>query len=293
MKKIWFAPFDLSKPELVVIRLLFAMLVFAIIPSASSLTSQPEPVGIAHWIDLTFLAKPGVLTGIRIALVPVLVCYAAGWLPLLTRVLMLAGTVLPGTLDNSQGSTQHSLQVVSLILLAQTVCAIWFKIRGGEEKTARLWDIFVAQQAIAAAYMVTAITKLAVSGLGWMSASKNFPIQMQKNLQMEYYNTLEHPTAQPGFWAAWPDKVQALFLESPNLCRVMLSSGLLLELGTILALLGKRWAAAYGGLLILFHLLVRGMTGLNFRHHMAALFTFLVLPFLMGLIAKKFKPRAL
>jgi len=292
-KRAWFAPTDLASWEMSLMRLLFVLIVFAIIPTASSLTSQPNPVGIAHFVDLTFLAKPGVLSGIRIALIPVAICYVIGFLPVATRLLLLLGTVLPGTLDNSQGSTQHSLQVISLILLAQLSCAIWFKLRKGHRKEARLWDVFASQQAIVAAYVVTAITKISVSGVGWIIHSKNFPIQMQKNLQMAYYNTLEYPTKQPGFWASWPDKVQTLFLESPNLCRVMLTSGLALELFAILALLGKRWAAAYGALLILFHLLVRAMTGLNFRFHMSVLFIFLVLPFLLGFVSKIIEKRKL
>ena len=70
-----------------------------------------------------------------------------------------------------------------------------------------------------------------------------------------------------------------------------MSGGLFLELLAILALCGRRLSAAYGLLLILFHLLVRTMTGLNFRYHIAALFIFLVLPPILGAL-KSPKPLA-
>jgi hypothetical protein len=280
-------PMALGPQEMRAIRLLFAIVIWFTVPPALSLTTQPHPVGLARFVDLTFLAKPGVLSGMRIALVPLLALYVWGRFPWLAIPLLLAATVLPGTLDNSQGSTQHSLQVVSLILLAQAVgvlagaCGLFGKDKDTPLSGQR-WNIFLSQQAIVAAYVVTAITKLHVSGLGWIVESRNFPIQMTKNLRMQYYNTLEDATANAGFWAALPHKVQAVFLDSPNFCRLVLSGGLALELFAFLALLGRRWAAAYGALLIVFHVLVRAMTGLNFRYHMAVLFAFLVLPWILG-----------
>ncbi len=282
-----FRPMDLGPQEMRAIRLVFAFVIWFTVPSALSLTTQPHPVGVARFFDLTFLSKPGVLTGMRIGLIPLLALYVWGRSSWLTVPLLLSATVLPGTLDNSQGSSQHSLQVVSLILLAQTLgvlaqaTGLFGKAMDAPLKGPR-WNIFLSQQAIAAAYVVTAITKLRVSGLGWITESRNFPIQMTKNLRMQYYNTLEDATANAGFWATLPHKVQAIFLESPNFCRLVLSSGLALELFAFLALLGRRWAAAYGALLIVFHLLVRAMTGLNFRFHMAVLFAFLVLPWLLA-----------
>ncbi len=278
----WFRPPDLPPWGAIAVRLCFAILVWCTVPAALSYRGQPEPVGLARLFPLTWLAAPGVLTGIKAALVPVLALYVSGRLPALATGLMLLATVLPGTLDNSQGSTQHSQQVISLILLAQFAHHVYAALRPGPAHTAAAgarWSVFMGQQAIVAAYTVTAITKLARSGLGWVVDSANFPIQMRKNIQMEWYNTLQEGAVE-GFWGKTSAWAQQLFIGSPNLCRVLMTSGLLLELCAVLALLGRRWAAAYGALLILFHLLVRTMTGLNFRFHMAAIFIFMVLPLL-------------
>ncbi|MGI9244335.1 MAG: hypothetical protein ACR2RV_26285 [Verrucomicrobiales bacterium] len=277
--KPWFAPPSLSPASCAIVRLLFAMLVYQTIPGAMGLTGQPHAVGVARWIDLTFLAQPGVMPTIKLLTIPALLLYTLGFIPIVSLSWMLATTVLPGTLDNSQGAIQHSLQVVSLITLAQLIyyVAAASKLFDHAKPLRSRWGVFMGQQAIVAAYTVTALTKLGRSGVGWITDSKNFPIQMTKNIRMQYYNTLERETVE-GVWAKSSAWFQQILVESPNLCRLLMSGGLFLEFFAILALCGRRLSAAYGLLLIVFHVMVRTMTGLNFRYHIAALFIFLVLP---------------
>ena len=282
----WFSPPELPPAGCALVRLLFGILVYFTVPGGMGLTGQPEPVGLARIFELTFLSQPGVLPTIKLLLIPVLTIYVLGFIPIATLTLMLLATVLPGTLDNSQGATQHSLQVISLITLAQLVYHIaaatkWIDHTKPQRSQ---WGVFMGQQAIVAAYTVTALTKLGRSGLGWIIDSKNFPIQMTKNIRMQSYNTLEADTV-AGFWTNSSAWAQQILLDSPNLCRVLMSGGLFLELFAALALCGRRIAAAYGVALIVFHVLVRTMTGLNFRYHMAALFIFLVLPLFIIWIA--------
>ena len=106
--------------------------------------------------------------------------------------------------------------------------------------------------------------------------------------------------AEMGEKLAWPRQVLVNYLTLlaetrdgyANLCRLLMSGGLFLELFAILALCGRRFAAAYGALLIVFHILVRSMTGLNFRYHIAALFIFLILPTLISFIQNLSAPRS-
>lgn len=294
--RIWFQAPALSELQSAVVRLFFALLVWFTIPSASNLVDQPHPVGLAHLFNLTFISNPGVMPAIKWGIIPALAVYVAGRLPLVTLPIILLATMLPGTLDNSQAKNaiQHSQQVVSLITLAQLIYHIAVRKKWLDHSRIERgrWEVFAGQQAIVAAYTVTALTKLLRSGLGWIVDSKNFPIQMAKNIRMQYYNTLESETVQ-GFWAKTSAWGQELLLHSPNLCRLMLSTGLLLELFALLALLGKRWAASYGLLLIMFHVMVRTLTGLNFRYHMAALFIFLVLPWLLICLVARQRNRLL
>ena len=284
----WFRPPELSPAACAIVRLLFAALVYLTIPSSMDLSSQPHPVGLARLFDLTSLSQPGVMFKIKLLIVPFLIAYTLGFIPIIALFWMLLATVLPGTLDNSQGATQHSLQVVSLITLAQLIYHIAASTRflDHPQPQRAKWGVFMGQQAIVAAYTVTALTKLGRSGLGWIADSKNFPIQMTKNIRMEYYNTLEAESVN-GIWAKSSAWVQQILVDSPNLCRLLMSGGLILELLAILALCGRRMGAAYGSLLILFHVLVRTMTGLNFRYHIAALLIFFVLPLLLSAVIKK------
>ena len=284
-EKPWFRPPELSPAGCALVRLLFAGLVYVTIPNAMGLTGQPYPVGLARLFDLTFLSQPGVMLTIKLFTIPALIIYTLGFIPIVTLSWMLLATVLPGTLDNSQGATQHSLQIVSLITLAQLIyhVAAATKFLVHSKLQHARWGVFMGQQAIVAAYTVTALSKLGRSGFAWVADSKNFPIQMTKNIRMQYYNTLEAETV-VGFWAKSSAWVEQVLVDSPNLCRLLMSGGLFLELFAIIALCGRRLGAAYGSLLILFHVLVRTMTGLNFRYHIAALFIFLVLPLLLSLL---------
>ena len=98
---------------------------------------------------------------------------------------------------------------------------------------------------------------------------------------------LRSPETVEGLWAKTSSWAQQILLDSPNLCRLLMSGGLILELFAILALCGRRIGAAYGAALIIFHVMVRTMTGLNFRFHMAAIFIFLILPLLISLVGKR------
>ena len=64
-------------------------------------------------------------------------------------------------------------------------------------------------------------------------------------------------------------------------------------LSSMIGLINNARVQGYGSLLILFHVMVRTMTGLNFRYHMAALFIFLVLPLFLSLIKKVPQPEDL
>ena len=58
----------------------------------------------------------------------------------------------------------------------------------------------------------------------------------------------------------------------------MLGTGLVLELGAFLALLGRPWSFTYGLLLIAFHAMNSVFMNLNFRWHNQCLFIFLIMP---------------
>ncbi len=119
-----FALPDVSPLEALVYRALVAMAVFWFFPTAVQHTAQPEPVGLAHWIDLTWLHGDGVMPVYRTVLLAALLLFVAGVqipavLPLVTLL-----HILPPTLHNSQGFTFHGNQILSLTLLGMSVAAV-------------------------------------------------------------------------------------------------------------------------------------------------------------------------
>ena len=280
MKSLLFQPQEHSKIELIAMRLLFALVLVDVIPSGLTVQPLTMPVGLAGMgLDLSWL--PRAMPVLKACSWPVLLLYVSGRLPAVTTSLLLALTVLVGTYVNSNGSIKHHHQVVSLILLAQCLWYWWWLLRhrrrdavaGGADPLARdRWAAFVSQQAIVAAYVVTGITKVATSGFfGWIKAAANYPVQLRKTNLQAAYSRADVQTAAGSGLESW-------LVAHPAASNAMLGAGLVLELGAILALLGRRWSFVYGLLLIAFHTMNSVFMNLNFRWHNQCLFIFLILP---------------
>ena len=279
MKPTIFRPQEHSSIELVVMRVLFALVLVDVIPSGLPAQKLLMPVGLAGMgLDLSWL--PGAMPVLKWCSFPLLALYAWGRMPALTTTLLLALTVLVGTYTNSNGAIKHHHQVVSLILLAQAVWSWWWLVRSGRRSpdpagdglTRDRWSAFVAQQAIVAAYVVTGLTKVITSGFfGWIRASANYPVQLRKTNLQAAYSRAEVNTAAGSGLEAW-------LVAHPSAGQAMLGAGLLLELGAIVALLGRPWSFAYGLMLIAFHAMNSQFMNLNFRWHNWCLFIFLILP---------------
>lgn len=293
-----FRPQDHSRVELVAMRLLFALVLVDVIPSGLQSVELSEPVGLAglamepmdnrswltripffHWLfALTWL--PDAMPVLKWVSWPVLVVYALGRLPVLTTGFLFGVTLLVGTYANSNGALKHHHQVVSLILLAQVLWHVWWAVRhrrvdlkhADDPLVRDRWAAFASQQAVVAAYVVTGLTKVVTSGfVGWIVAAANYPVQLRKtNLQAAYSRADVNTAAGTG--------LESWLIAHPAAGQAMLGAGLVLELGAILALLGRPWSFTYGLLLIAFHALNSVFMNLNFRWHNWCLFIFLILP---------------
>ena len=283
MKQPLFHPQDHSKTELVVLRVLFALVLFDVIPSTLPAQQLSEPVGLAG-MGLDFSWLPGAMPVLKWSSFPLLVLYAFGRWQVLTTTLLCGLTILVGTYTNSNGAIKHHHQIVSLILLAQAAWQWWWLIRhrrggrggsledAGDPLDRDRWEFFVSQQAVVAAYVVTGLTKVLTSGFfGWIKAAANYPVQLRKTNLQAAYSRADVSTAAGTGLESW-------LLNHPVAGQAMLGTGLLLELGAILALLGRPWSFGYGVLLIAFHAVNSVFMNLNFRWHNWCLFIFLILP---------------
>ncbi len=282
-----FKPAEFSACELLVMRLLFALVVWNVIPERLNLHEQAAPVGSAKWfgIDFTFLSDPAILDLLRWTLVGALGLYCCGRLLFVALPYMLFITVSCGTLINSQKAATHGTQIVALCVMVQCAWHLYATFKhhrsGLPAASRRLMEgrmaIWYTQQMIAAAYIVTAITKWIAKG-SWIPDSRFFPLQIVKSQKMEYYNTLKPPEQAPGSYgiisetlapvALWMEKI---LMSSPAWAPVLLAPGFLLELLAVMLLAGRKIGGAYALALIIFHLTIAEMMRLDFEYHVYVL----------------------
>jgi hypothetical protein len=175
--------------ERVFMRVSFAWVVLVSTPQTLNVHSLPAPNGFARMVDLTFLMNAGWLSAFHIALVIALGFYIARVLLWLALPLALFVNVSVNAVVNSQGAIHHAAQIVSLVLLVQTVACYyhWWRRQNDLEELQILWS----QQAIAAAYFVAGLTKLIETHGAWIFRARFIGVQIFKTAYQEYYNRLD------------------------------------------------------------------------------------------------------
>jgi hypothetical protein len=200
--------------------------------------------------------------------------------------------VLSLTLYNSQGVAYHSHNIVSLTLLAQWLVYLWpwiyrlFRKRRfqlPEGRTLADLSIHFSLHIIAGIYVIAGVIKLLRSKGLWAFQSPDIAVELLKTNAQNYYNWLEIDGAYEH-----RQQVAQSMIENPNLTRLLLGSGLLIEVFAFLALY-NRVAALIGGLLFLALHWGIGLTmGLNFQYNIAVIVVFFInLPFWAWWISRK------
>ena len=165
--------------------------------------SQDVPTGLAHFVDLTFLSKPGVMawvTGV-FAVLCVPYVFAQGLVVVLPLLTLIHCSVF--AFFNSQGYKSHGNQIISLILLAQAAVVVFFAahrwikgrpfpLRAGRTRDSYL--IYYSQVVIAGVYMTSVVSKLDVSNFRWVQNLPNMSVQLVKTHRQEFYSKPETST---------------------------------------------------------------------------------------------------
>ena len=262
-------------------------------------STQEKPDGIAKFVDLTFFNDDGFVKILPWIVLPCLVLYLSGYgLPIALPILCF---VLLGsrTLYNSQGYIHHGFQMVSLILLAQTVVVVWAFVKNPREamgfkkpsamtKYGRTWwDVMIrySQLMIIASYMIPGVVKQFKSCGKWFLNSHYIGVQVVKTHRQNYYNDLDPE------WE--PDKLPTMakfMLEHKNWTRLLLGCGVGLQCIAFLALYHRLTWLIFGLMFVSFHYLNDIMFGLFFYHVEKLDWIFLVnLPFWVWWLWKKAK----
>lgn len=276
--------------EWLFLRLCFAAVVWWSLPRMSSmvdLVEQPYPTGMAELFDLTFFSNPQVYRSCYYLFCGALIVYSAGLL--LPVVIPVIASIHIGmiTLYNSQGATHHAYQLISLILLAQWA-VYWtpwvrriFKRSPLELPDGRKWRdyaVWYSLQVIAAAYVIAGVIKLMRSKGMWFFDSPNLAVQLMKTNAQNYYDKLHTDSV-----FEQRAVVAQFMIDNPNITRLFLGTGLVIELVAFLLLLNRVWALLMGIFILALHWGIDMTMGLNFKYQMAVVAIFLVnAPYWMG-----------
>jgi hypothetical protein len=263
--------------ETFLFRLGIAWLAWQTLCLPSHRVAQPVPHGLAAWgVDFTWLGD------VHLApwLVPVwgvcLLLYVFNFVPVLTLLPPLIASFGHGTLGNSSGSIGHTTQLVTLVLLASWLAALWTRICQWRHRPlpfdftppqlAADW----ARQVFMSTYVVSALSKLIQSHGLWFQNAPYFGLQMIKAMGMAQYGAYG-----PG------NNVEGLaqfMLDHPVLAKIFIGAALPLELFAFLAVLNRRTALFFGISLWLFHNTVTEVLHLGFVYHKALLLILMVNP---------------
>ena len=225
-----FVPVSVAGWEWFIIRTGFALLVWNEMSDFHpyAFEDQPASIGVATMLDLRWLHHPLTMPVFQWITAAGLICYIGGWFHLaVLPVLTLLHTLLR-TYENSQGSIHHSHQMITVVLLVQTlvVWGFWFQARrSGPLPAGALasWHVYYVRAGVAATYVIAALSKLINSKGLWLWRSPYIAFDLVKAQRQKYYADLDPQYLGDTGVAEW-------VLASPHLARIGFSGGFFLEL---------------------------------------------------------------
>lgn len=259
--------------ERLVMRVLFAWLVWRATPGVLIVHGIPAPNGLARVADLHFLLSPEVYGMARSALGVALILYVSRLLVWLALPVALFVNLAAHAILNSQGAIQHAAQIVSLVLLAQTVAhfyGLWRRRQGEERAILESRAIWWSQQTIVAVYLLAGFAKLIMTKGLWVWQARWIGVSITKAAYQNFYDRLDQVNLQQQL-------ALANFAASHGwIVALIAGMGLLLEIGSPLMLFNRKWAAGLGLALLGFHLGLDYAMRLTFIYNQWLLVIFMV-----------------
>ena len=229
-----------------------------------------QPNGLAGLIDFSWLVKDAATWIVAGAMALLLLLYAFGRGMLVATAGLLLIHSAVGSIFASPAGTHHATQIVGYVLLGQFMWFVWQTWRIGSKRTdERVWSeskgaVFFSQQMIAAAYVVSAISKWVNSGGGWFPGWRwvqqlpNIAVQFEKNHMQKYYDELIMPAE------AVNRGMIDFVVEHPFWAKLVIAPAFYLELLAFLVLLNRRISAVLGLGLIGMHIIIGRIMHLEF-----------------------------
>jgi hypothetical protein len=287
-------PWHMESGELFLGRLFIALIIWKEFFFGISQAGQTMPVGLAHFMDLSFLQNGPVFDQLHHLFAFAAVLFVFGVTPVLAAGYMLFLMSAVGSLRNSYGNIHHGTQVVSMVILGYWLAYLWrlivnspnggtwsqrfFKPGRKVQQCATWW----AFQAAVATYVVAGVSKLQISGISWLTDLPYMSLHVEKIGWQHFYGTGEKDLLDQA------QEMAALVAGHPWWTRIIVGSGLFLELFAFIALFGRWHAGILGVVLVGMHVMVSRLMQLDFpMNNWVLLIYFINLPFLIMWVVKR------
>lgn len=285
-RRFWNTPIKHEPYELFCMRLMLVYILWKSFIFSCRYTRIVIPTGLSYVFDFSVLCWPSVqnIWQLLFLLSSFLYTVKIWTFPSLVVMFFIHNGMM--TLNNSQGSTGHTYQILTIIILVQMVHYGIERVKALLSKKKRTDSeglteddlaVFYTQQALIAIYVMAAITKYQKSGGEWCSRTLWIVPQLVKANDMRYFNHLD---------SGFRDNVLAqLFvnvsLKHPVLPLLMFGGAFYLELFAFLALFNRATLIVGGVLLWLLHWGIKQVMTLDFTQNQQALVVyFFYLPYL-------------
>lgn len=285
-----FRPKPVASWEAWLLRLFFAVAVVWGLWPVLAFEKVEMANGLARYVNVSFFGGQDAVVWFRPLIIVAAVLYVFEWVRPLGLVLLTVAHVGYNTLQNSQGFTFHGNNMIGLILLVQCGAELfWLGYRMVKGRpfdlatgiTRHAWHLYLAQSAIAAVYVTSAVTKLGKTNGMWLFRSHYLAKSVVKTHRQTFYDNPAGAMAEPVVAVAqW-------LAEHHVITRIAFGVGFFLELFAFLALWNRAWALFIGLGFIAFHFGVEAIMQLDFRVNQLMCLIFLVnVPFWIVWIAR-------
>jgi len=162
----------------------------------------------------------------------------------ITSGLMTFLLVAYGTARNSSGGIHHGTQIVTMSVLTQFLTHLKFRwIKEEEGLDEGSYCMYIAQQTVAAGYLVCAIMKTVNTGGGWLLETPNLLVSLITLNEREGYSKGRTPSFVT-------DVITPIMFDYPFTAVLFFSPGYFFEIGFPILLWGNRKAHLLGGIAV-------------------------------------------
>ena len=269
---------EYSSAEWVCVKISVAFIWLSMVALASiNHSSIPYPTGIFSIVDAPFLAAQYTVPVFFISAVMLSILYIFEKRMFITTLLMFVISLILFTLEESNGVLNRN-GLYTMLFLAQAIAYYRNTARLSEER------IQFPIQIIAGGYVLAGISKIKMSGLGWVTDAPMVSIQILKGYCYTYFNTGDFAQLKRG------EEQANFFLHHTLLIKSLFAGSLLLELFAWVSVKNKLRAFTYGLLLTSMHLAIKHFMNVLIVSIFFPMFIFMVNPlyFVYRLVSKLF-----